>query len=100
MHSESELIPLGVFYSTFISQGWLGWMYTTLISQPIKWTFQNLIGSEPVVTASEKWVKMDKLKEASARIVQLHERIALHGISDNLYTIATFKGEFASKVFP
>ncbi|CAJ0746733.1 13740_t:CDS:2, partial [Entrophospora sp. SA101] len=64
------------------------------------WTFQNLTGSEPVNIISGKWVKIDKLKESSTKIIQLHEKIALNRISDNLYTLATFKSEFAAKVIP
>ncbi|CAJ0649140.1 22484_t:CDS:2 [Entrophospora sp. SA101] len=100
MHSKSELIPLEEYCSTFISQGWLSWIYTRLVSQPIAWTFQNLTGSEPTNIISGKWVKIDKLKESSTKIIQLHEKIALNRISDNLYTLATFKSEFAAKVIP
>ncbi|CAJ0748803.1 5813_t:CDS:2 [Entrophospora sp. SA101] len=100
MYLESELMPLKEYCSTFISQGWLSWIYTRLVSQPIAWTFQNLTGSEPVNIISGKWVKMDKLKESSTKIIQLHEKIALNQISDNLYTLATFKSEFATKIIP
>ncbi|CAG8730212.1 11947_t:CDS:2, partial [Racocetra fulgida] len=49
---------------------------------------------------SSKWVKMDTLKEAACRVIQHQEKHGINGVTDNLFTLSSFKAEFASIAMP
>ena len=95
MYHSSELIPIDEFYSYITSNNsWSGW-----IIQSLFWGLQKVTGSNNVSDA-KKLIIMPTLKEAAERVVQHHEKNAVHGITDNLYTLTSFKAKYASVAIP
>ncbi|CAG8618532.1 2644_t:CDS:2 [Funneliformis mosseae] len=90
-----ELIPAENFRSSMLSNhSWSGW-----ILQSLSWGLQKMMGSNNVLDA-KKFVVMPTLKEAADRVLQHHEKNAIHGITDNLYTLTSFKAEYAALAVP
>ncbi len=77
-----------------MNQSWSGW-----ILQSLCWGLQKVTGSNNVVNA-KKFVIMPTLKEAAKRVLQHHEKNAIHGITDNLFTFTSFKAEYAAMAVP
>ncbi|CAB4380333.1 uncharacterized protein OCT59_020347 [Rhizophagus irregularis] len=91
MYHTSELIPVEEFYSC---KTWSGW-----ILQSLFWGLQKVAGSNNILVA-KKLVIMPTLKEAAERVLQYHEKNAVHGITDNLFTLTSFKAEYAAVAIP
>ncbi|RIA87704.1 Snf7-domain-containing protein [Glomus cerebriforme] len=91
LYHSSELIPIDELYS---SMTWSGW-----ILQSLFWGLQKATGSNNVLV-SKKLVIIPTLKEAAERVLQHHEKNAVHGITDNLFTLTSFKAEYASVAVP
>jgi hypothetical protein len=91
MYHTSELIPIEEFYSCMT---WSGW-----ILQSLFWGLQKVSGSSNILVAN-KLVIMPTLKEAAERVLQHHEKNAIHGITDNLFTLTSFKAEYAAVAIP
>ncbi|CAG8713471.1 13984_t:CDS:2 [Gigaspora margarita] len=97
MYMNNEIMPANEFISTQ-NQSWTSWIVSKFIVNPIYWRLQKLISSGNYYSA--KWVKMDTLKEAAIRVLQYQEKHGINGITDNLYTLSSFKAEFATVAMP
>ncbi|CAG8679746.1 7013_t:CDS:2, partial [Cetraspora pellucida] len=97
MYMTNELIPVDEFISTQ-NRSWTGWIISKYILHPIYWGIQKLISSRNYY--SSKWVKMDTLKEAACRVIQHQEKHGINGVTDNLFTLSSFKAEFAAIAMP
>jgi charged multivesicular body protein 7 len=86
LYQSSDLIPVEEFYSCMT---WSGW-----ILQSLFWGFQKVSGSNKVF--AKKLVIIPTLKEAAERVLQHHEKNAVHGITDDLFTLTSFKAEYAA----
>ncbi|CAG8610902.1 6869_t:CDS:2, partial [Scutellospora calospora] len=97
MYMTNELIPVDEFISN-LTKFWSSWLVSRFIINPIYWGIQKFISSGNY--SYEKWIKMDTLKEAANRVLQHQEKHGINGITDNLFTLSTFKTEFATKSIP
>ncbi|CAG8713204.1 462_t:CDS:2, partial [Dentiscutata heterogama] len=97
MYMNNELIPADEFISSR-NLSWTSWIVSKYIVNPIYWRLQKLISSGNYYSA--KWVKMDTLKEAACRVLQHQEKHGINVVTDNLYTLSTFKAEFAAVAMP
>ncbi|CAI2170211.1 10918_t:CDS:2 [Funneliformis geosporum] len=91
--------PAGLNFEDYHSSmssnhSWSGWILHSLL-----WGLQKVTGSNNVLDA-KKFVIMPTLKEAAEHVLQHHEKNAIHGITDNLYTLTSFKAEYASLAVP
>jgi hypothetical protein len=77
-----------------LNQSWSGWVIQSLF-----WGMQKVTGFNNVSLA-KKLVIIPTLKEAAERVLQHHEKNAVHGITDNLFTLTSFKEEFADVAVP
>ncbi|CAG8521077.1 6227_t:CDS:2, partial [Acaulospora colombiana] len=97
LYLNTELIPVEEFFSSQ-TRTWTSWVVSKLLS-PISLGIQMITGSNNY-NYPTKWIVVEALKEASDRVLQHQEKYAIHGITDNLFTMKTFKAEFSSVAIP
>ncbi|CAG8449183.1 6256_t:CDS:2 [Ambispora gerdemannii] len=96
---RNELIRVDRFKALY-TQSWASWIVSSIILGPIWWSYERVITGVKSEPGPGKYVVMSTLAEAAERISKHHAKIAIHGITDNLYTLSSFKEQYGEAAMP
>ncbi|CAG8452544.1 10623_t:CDS:2 [Ambispora leptoticha] len=96
---RNELIRFDEFKALY-TQSWANWIFSSIILGSVWWSYERVVTGVKGEPNPGKYVVMSILAEAAERVSKHHAKIAIHGITDNLYTLSSFKEQYGEAAMP